>query len=57
MKERFLLFHSLITIIQKVTNKKRALLKNLVKIPVNMEVDTIYNRLKVKLFAYTTPRY
>jgi len=42
---------------KKAATEKRALAKNLIKTPVDIEVDTINKRLKVTLYSQTTPRY
>jgi hypothetical protein len=42
---------------KKAVTEKRALAKNLIKTPVDIEVDTINKRLNVTLYSQTTPRY
>lgn len=42
---------------KKAATEKRALAKNLIKTPVDIEVDPINKRLNVTLYSQTTPRY
>jgi hypothetical protein len=42
---------------KKAATEKRALAKNLIKTPADIEVDPINKRLNVTLYSQTTPRY